>query len=42
MSYHPELEPLVVEVHNINDLQKILRTIRRIDGVEKIERFQLG
>jgi GTP diphosphokinase / guanosine-3',5'-bis(diphosphate) 3'-diphosphatase len=33
---------LVVEVHNLNDLQKILAEVRRIPGIERIDRYQVG
>ncbi len=33
---------LVVEVHNLIDLQKILKAVRRIPGVERIDRYQVG
>jgi len=33
---------LVVEIHNLNNLQRILDTIGKIPGVESVERYQLG
>jgi len=33
---------LVVEVRNLNKLEKILTTIGKVRGVQKIERYQLG
>ncbi|MCB1183683.1 bifunctional (p)ppGpp synthetase/guanosine-3',5'-bis(diphosphate) 3'-pyrophosphohydrolase [bacterium] len=33
---------LVVEVKNLNSLEKILKAIRKVRGVQNIERFQLG
>jgi GTP pyrophosphokinase len=33
---------LVVEVHNLNDLQKILKAVQRIPGIERIDRYQVG
>ena len=33
---------LVVEVRNLNKLEKILSAIRKVRGVQKIERYQLG
>jgi GTP pyrophosphokinase len=33
---------LVVEVHNLNDLQKVLKAVRRIPGVDRIDRYQVG
>ena len=33
---------LVVEVRNLNNLEKILKSIGKVKGVEKIERYQLG
>ena len=33
---------LVVEVHNLNGLQKILKAAGRIPGVERIDRYQVG
>ncbi len=33
---------ILVEVHSLNNLQKILKAIRRIPDVEKVERYQLG
>jgi len=33
---------LVIEVRNLNNLQKIVRAVRHIPGIEKIERYQVG
>lgn len=33
---------LVVEVHNLNDLQRILKAVQKIPGVERIDRYQVG
>jgi GTP pyrophosphokinase len=33
---------LVVEVHHLGDLQKILKTVSKIPGVERIDRYQVG
>ena len=33
---------LVVEVHNLDNLQKILRAVQRVPGVERIDRYQVG
>ncbi|MCP4574293.1 MAG: bifunctional (p)ppGpp synthetase/guanosine-3',5'-bis(diphosphate) 3'-pyrophosphohydrolase [bacterium] len=33
---------LVVEVRNLNKLEKIIKALQKVRGVEKIERFQLG
>ena len=33
---------LVVEVRNLNKLEQILTAVRRVGGVQKIERYQLG
>jgi guanosine-3',5'-bis(diphosphate) 3'-pyrophosphohydrolase len=33
---------VIIEVRNLNTLQKILRAVRRIPGIEKIERYQVG
>jgi GTP pyrophosphokinase len=33
---------IIVEVRNLNTLQKILRAVRRIPGIDKIERYQVG
>ena len=33
---------LVVEVRNLNNLEKILKAIGKVKGVQKIERYQLG
>ncbi len=33
---------LVVEVHNLNDLQRILKVVQRIPGIERIDRYQVG
>lgn len=33
---------MVVEVHNINDLQRILKAVRKIQGIERIDRYQVG
>jgi GTP diphosphokinase / guanosine-3',5'-bis(diphosphate) 3'-diphosphatase len=33
---------LVVEVRNLNELQKILKAVERIPGIERIDRYQVG
>jgi GTP pyrophosphokinase len=33
---------LVVEVRNINDLQRIMKAVERIPGIERIDRYQVG
>jgi guanosine-3',5'-bis(diphosphate) 3'-pyrophosphohydrolase len=33
---------LVVEVRNLNNLEKIIKALGKVRGVQKIERFQLG
>ncbi|HOX25084.1 MAG TPA: bifunctional (p)ppGpp synthetase/guanosine-3',5'-bis(diphosphate) 3'-pyrophosphohydrolase [Candidatus Krumholzibacteria bacterium] len=33
---------LVVEVHNLDNLQKILKAVQRIPGIERIDRYQVG
>jgi guanosine-3',5'-bis(diphosphate) 3'-pyrophosphohydrolase len=33
---------LLVEVRNLNNLQKILKAIRKVPGVHRVERYQLG
>jgi len=33
---------LVVEVRNLNELQKILKAVQRIPGIERIDRYQVG
>ncbi len=33
---------LVIEVRNLNNLQRILRAVGRVSGVEKIDRYQLN
>jgi len=33
---------LVVEVSNLNNLEKVIKALGKVAGVEKIERFQLG
>jgi GTP diphosphokinase / guanosine-3',5'-bis(diphosphate) 3'-diphosphatase len=33
---------LVVEVRNLNNLEKILKAVGKVKGVQKIERYQLG
>jgi GTP pyrophosphokinase len=33
---------LVVEVHNLVDLQRVLTAVRKIPGVERIDRYQVG
>ncbi|MBD3220375.1 RelA/SpoT family protein [bacterium] len=33
---------LVVEVHNLNDLQRILKAVQKIPGIERIDRYQVG
>jgi len=33
---------MVVEVHNINDLQRVLKAVRKITGIERIDRYQVG
>ena len=33
---------LVVEVRNLNNLEKILKAVGKVRGVQKIERYQLG
>ncbi|MDD5718315.1 MAG: bifunctional (p)ppGpp synthetase/guanosine-3',5'-bis(diphosphate) 3'-pyrophosphohydrolase [Candidatus Krumholzibacteria bacterium] len=33
---------MVVEVRNLTDLQKILKAVQRIPGIERIDRYQVG
>jgi (p)ppGpp synthase/HD superfamily hydrolase len=33
---------LVVEVSNLNNLEKVITALGKVRGVEKIDRFQLG
>ena len=33
---------LVVEVRNLNNLEKILKALGKVRGVQSIERYQLG
>jgi len=33
---------LVVEVRNLHDLERILKTVRQIPGIERIDRYQVG
>ena len=33
---------MIVEVHNLNDLQRILKAVQKIPGIERIDRYQVG
>jgi len=33
---------MVIEVNNLNNLQKVLKSVQRIPGVERIDRYQVG
>jgi hypothetical protein len=33
---------LVVEVRNLHDLERILKAVRQIPGIERIDRYQVG
>ena len=39
---HMAKATLVVEVHNLGGLQKVLRAVSKISGIERIDRYQVG